>query len=159
MYCNPVGIPVSGIAQSSSRAKKGLWRGCKWMRQWSFYCKLKLCNGIRASELWGDWGGTPREIRVSGMFYSSWFRFFCWNTVTQGDHYWSQPVKLLFLLWYCCFWLLVGYSADLCCFCFAALFQKICPVLALSHSLMYPLLVCMHPCHFHRGFFFSFSLP
>lgn len=36
------------------------------MKQWSFYCKLKLCNRIRASELQGGGGGDASR--------NTWFR-------------------------------------------------------------------------------------
>lgn len=126
------------------------------MRQWSFYCKLKLCNGIRASEHQGDWRRTPREIHVSDMFYSSWFGFFCWNIVTWRDHHWSQPVKLLFLLWYCCYWLLVDYSADL--FLLCCLISKDLPCAGSQSQLgITTTSCCMHP-RDHIGFFLLFLL-
>lgn len=66
MCCISVGILVSERAKSSSRAKKGLWRGCKWMKQWSFHCKLKLCSRMGAPELQRGGGGDAGR--------NTWFR-------------------------------------------------------------------------------------
>lgn len=151
MYCSSFGTLVSERAEPSSRAKKGLEGGCRWMKQWSFYCKRKLCHGIGASEQQG--GGQGDASR------NTWFgcvlRLLIRTLLQKHSHARRPPLVTASQIALSPMVLLLATTSRL--------FSRPLPILLcclISKDFPYPgsesqlditLLVCMHPHHFPIG--------